>query len=106
MYKRQLLEAGFKRGQLGAYIFAGLPGGNWEGVEHSVEFAHRLGLRVWIAEFSPIPGTHCAEAVGVDEDTDPLVHNNTAFAYISGYSEDLERVKSLAHRLNAVLRGR
>ena len=51
-------------------------------------FAHRLGIRVMLSEFSPIPGTpdgeECRRWIDLDE---PLRHNKTAF---------------VAHRLGAL----
>jgi hypothetical protein len=61
-----------------------------------------LGLRLMLAEFSPLPGTPdgelCRQWVDLDE---PLCHNKTAFATgILGEAE-VNRLKNLCRGLNA-----
>ncbi len=76
-----LLEAGYRREDIGLYILCGLPGQNPSEVSKTIEFARSCGGRPVIAEFSPIPGTHLwEEAVKLsryDIKNEPLFHNNT-----------------------------
>ncbi|NLP08902.1 radical SAM protein [bacterium] len=49
--------AGFARERIGVYVMMGLAGQTPEQVQRSVDFVHRLGARVNLASYSPIPGT-------------------------------------------------
>ncbi len=76
-----LLEAGYSKKDIGAYILCGLPGQSFSEVLESVDFIRSCGARPVIAEFSPIPGTPIwAEAVNASPyniQEEPLYHNNT-----------------------------
>lgn len=78
-----LLLAGIPRRAIGVYLLLGLPGQGPEEVRDGVEFVHSLGVRPYLAEFSPIPGTAewlklRAQGI-VHEEMDPLLTNNTVF---------------------------
>ena len=66
-----------------------------------MHFAHDLGIRVMLSEFSPIPGTpdgeRCRRWVDLDE---PLCHNKTAFCLRFLGDERVNRLKSLCRDLN------
>jgi hypothetical protein len=97
-----LLGAGFKREALSVYILAGLPGQKAAEAEDSLRYAAGRGVRVRMAEYSPVPGTALwAESVRrcrypIEEE--PLYHNNTILPLEwEGFSlVDLERLKALA----------
>jgi radical SAM superfamily enzyme YgiQ (UPF0313 family) len=96
-----LRAAGANCQGLTAYLIIGHPAGNMQDVEASMKFAHELGLRVMLSEFSPIPGTPdgeaCRSLIDLDE---PLCHNKTFFAAKRlGYAE-VERLKALCRELN------
>ena len=78
-----LLKAGVTSESIGIYLLAGLPGQEAREVEESIRFVKSLGVRPYLSEFSPIPGTpewHKLEKEGIlSEDTDPLLTNNTVF---------------------------
>jgi radical SAM superfamily enzyme YgiQ (UPF0313 family) len=82
----ELERAGYDRRAVGVYLIMGLPGQGAAGVAESVRFVRGLRATPRVAFFSPIPGTtEWATLVrrGVlAEDSDPLLHNNTAFAYL------------------------
>jgi radical SAM superfamily enzyme YgiQ (UPF0313 family) len=82
----ELERAGYERRAVGVYLITGLPGQGAAGVAESVRFVRGLGAMPRVAFFSPIPGTaEWATLVhrGVlAEDSDPLLHNKTAFAYL------------------------
>lgn len=80
----KLLEsAGFLRENLGAYVIMGLPGQPVAEVLSSIAFVMGLGIRVYLASFSPVPGTQSwqdAVASGLmKENIDPLLTNNSVF---------------------------
>jgi hypothetical protein len=96
-----LRAAGANPRGLTAYLIIGHPAGNLQDVEASMRFAHELGLRLMLSEFSPIPGTPdgeaCRSLIDLDE---PLCHNKTFFAAKQlGYAE-VERLKDLCRKLN------
>ena len=67
----------------------------------AMRFANGLGVRVMLAEFSPIPGTPdgemCRGLVDLDE---PLLHNKTAFAITALGEAAVNRYKQLCRDLN------
>lgn len=76
-----LLEAGYRRDDIGLYILCGLPGQDPAEVRDSIAFARSCGGRPVITEFSPIPGTRlwneAVESSPYDIEGEPLYHNNT-----------------------------
>jgi hypothetical protein len=70
-----------------------------------VRFAHDLGIRLMLSEFSPIPGTpdgeRCRYWVDLEE---PLCHNKTAFCLSFLGEERVNGLKSLCRELNLSLR--
>ncbi len=93
-----LLEAGMKRKSIGVYLLVGLPGQDLDEVEESVRYVKGLGVRPYLAEFSPIPGTvewqRLKEKGMVSDAMDPILTNNTIFFRLfSGY--DIERFRAL-----------
>ena len=82
----ELERAGYERRSVGVYLIMGLPGQGAAGVAESVRFVRGLRATPRVAFFSPIPGT--AEWTTIvrkgilAEDSDPLLHNKTAFAYL------------------------
>jgi len=82
-----------------AYILAGHPDAEAQDAENSIRLARRLGVRVMLSEFSPIPGTvdglKCARWADISE---PLSHNKTAFALRRLGAGRLNRLKDMARR--------
>lgn len=77
-------KAGFDRKKLGAYVLMGLPGQPFDEVLASMAFVMGLGIRVFLASFSPVPGTaswkESVEAGILKENADPLLTNNSVFS--------------------------
>ena len=96
-----LVRAGADRHLMTAYLILGHPHGLQQDVERSMHFAHDIGLRVMLSEFSPIPGTpdgeRCREWVDLDE---PLLHNKTIFPLMFLGDMEVQRLKSLSRDLN------
>lgn len=96
-----LVSAGADPGRLHAYLIVGHPNDNEQAVEESMLFAHRLGIKVMLSEFSPIPGTpdgeQCRRWIDMDE---PLRHNKTAFVIQQLGAPEINRLKTLAASLN------
>jgi len=108
-----LYQAGFSSEEVTVYALMGLPGQSEAEVRDTLDTIYGLGARSYLAQFSPIPGTpefdrwdpeHRERAV-----REPLLHNNTAFPYLSG-DETLDpnqyrELRQLSHKLNAELDG-
>lgn len=66
-----------------------------------MHYAHGLGIRVMLSEFSPLPGSPdgemCRRWIDLDE---PLRHNKTAFVIDRLGIAEINRLKTLASRLN------
>ncbi len=81
-----LKKAGYDARDVRVYLIMGLPGQGTASVEESIRFVRALGASPKVAFFSPIPGT--PEWAGLVSrgvfagDTDPLLHNKIAFAYL------------------------
>ena len=94
-----LKRQGFTKEQIGVYLMYGLPGQSFDEVGESVEFLKSLGVRINLNEFSPIPGTSSWNELLnkgiITGDIDPLLTNNSVFAYLySGYEPDaIEKLK-------------
>lgn len=101
-----LVRAGVERHRITAYLIMAHPQTHQQQVEASMRFAHQLGIRVMLSEFSPIPGTPDGEAcrrwVDLDE---PLWHNKTAFPLVSLGRERVDCLKTLCRQLNESLPG-
>jgi MoaA/NifB/PqqE/SkfB family radical SAM enzyme len=96
--------AGFGPRELGAYILAGLPDQPLAEVEDTVRFVHGLGVQAKLAMFSPVPGTPDGDRA-LAPNADPLLHNNTVYAYLQGsdYARELQRIKQIAKERNLAL---
>lgn len=105
-----LWEAGYSARDIGVYILIGLPGQTIGEVVETMEFVNKIGARIKLAEYSPIPGTEefkKATALYPEVAHEPLSHNKSTFATL-GMGIDygtLEGLKSLAKRFNAELDG-
>ncbi|MFW6138248.1 MAG: B12-binding domain-containing radical SAM protein [Spirochaetota bacterium] len=80
---KNLVEAGYKREEIGTYIMAGLLGQAPRDVEKTIDFVYRAGASPFLALFSPIPGTRIWKEVVRSTPFpvrhEPLFHNNTVF---------------------------
>jgi hypothetical protein len=102
-----LLEAGFAADQVAAYVLIGRPGQRVDQVRATVAYAHRLGIPVRPAQFTPIPGTvewQAAVAAGhIAADADPLLHNNSIYpcADLQAWEAVKEQIRQGNHALLA-----
>lgn len=100
----QLRSAGAAADSITAYVIIGHPRSDRQRVEETMQFAHRLGTRIMLAEFSPVPGTPdgdaCAKHIDLSE---PLWHNKTAYAITALGEAEVNRLKSCSREWNARL---
>jgi hypothetical protein len=96
-----LVAAGADPHHLTAYLIIGHPQSALQEVEASMRFAHRVGIRLMLSEYSPIPGTpdgeRCRQWVDLDE---PLWHNKTVFSQLRLGAAEVQRLKALCRQLN------
>jgi radical SAM superfamily enzyme YgiQ (UPF0313 family) len=96
-----LVTAGAAPQHITAYLIIAHPLAEQQGIEASMHYAHSLGIRVMLSEFSPIPGTpdgeRCRQWVDLDE---PLWHNKTAFASLWLGEPEVQRLKQVCRHLN------
>ena len=75
-----LLEAGFNRDMLGAYLMVGLPGQEMKSIEASIQTVKQSGVTPVLAFYSPIPHTAMwSQAVNSSRyhlESDPVFTNN------------------------------
>jgi radical SAM superfamily enzyme YgiQ (UPF0313 family) len=96
-----LTVAGAERRCITAYLIIAHPQADQQHVEDSMRFAHDLGIRLMLSEFSPIPGTPDGKLarrwVDLDE---PLWHNKTVFAMTFLGEKRVNQLKALCRELN------
>ena len=99
-----LVSAGADIRQITAYLIMAHPQTDKQDIEASMHFAHGLGLRLMLSEFSPIPGTpdgeRCRQWVDLDE---PLWHNKAVFPLVLLGAAEVQRLKALCRTLNGRL---
>lgn len=99
---------GFDSGRIGVYVLTGLPGQRHEGVGATIDYLAGLGLRIHLAQFSPIPHTRIYEQYKdsakfpLDE---PMFQNNALMPFEwEGFTEaDLNGLKRRAREHNGRL---
>jgi radical SAM superfamily enzyme YgiQ (UPF0313 family) len=103
-----LLNAGFPRHLVQAYVLAGLPEQKWEEARDTVDFVAGLGIKVNLAEYTPIPHSemfekyaHMARYPIAD---DPLFQNNALFPFAwEGFTDaDMAALKAYVREKNPV----
>jgi radical SAM superfamily enzyme YgiQ (UPF0313 family) len=98
---KTLIDAGACLNGITAYLILGHPRYEIQEIEESMKFVNSLGVKIMLAEFSPIPGTEdgklCEKYIDLSE---PLLHSKTAFPIILLGSEKINRIKDMCRRLN------
>jgi radical SAM superfamily enzyme YgiQ (UPF0313 family) len=104
---RNLERAGYRRGQLGAYLLFGYPGQTMTELENSLAFIKDLGLVAHLSVYSPVPGTadffELQQRGVLSTPLDLLETNKIYYLYQkSGFSvEEILRIKENAAALSA-----
>ena len=104
-----LKKVGFTSRSITAYVLGGLPEQPFRDVERSIMAASSTGIKVSLAEYSPVPGTSLweksLELCPFPLEDEPLFHNNTFFPMKwEGYTlENMKNLKNLIRELNANL---
>lgn len=101
-----LKNVGFTSNSITAYVLGGLPDQPFRDVERSIKTASSTGIKVSLAEYSPVPGTSLweksLEMCPFPLKEEPLFHNNTFFPMKwEGYTlENMTYLKNLVQELN------
>jgi hypothetical protein len=96
-----LRKAGAMPSNIAAYQIVGHPDMDSQHLAETMEFANSLGIRVMLADFSPIPGTIDGERARKWTDIDePLNHNKTAFPIRVFGDDTVNRLKDMCRALN------
>ncbi len=90
-----LKSAGYRNENIYTYLLAGAPGVSFESVEQSILYVEKTGVKISLAEFSPIPKTKMEENL-----PDPLFTNNTVYYHYKKKEKEMVRVKKLAKEVN------
>lgn len=96
--------AGVHPQNITAYQIIGHPDSETQQAEVTMEFIHSLGIRIMLADFSPIPGTPDGDRCGRFTDlSEPLNHNKTAFTIRRLGYETVGHLKDRCRQLNGQL---
>lgn len=102
-----LRSAGVDPQHITAYQIIGHPDSETQQAEATMEFIHSLGIRIMLADFSPIPGTPDGDRCGRFTDlSEPLNHNKTAFTLRRLGYETVGHLKDRCRHLNGQLQKR
>jgi radical SAM superfamily enzyme YgiQ (UPF0313 family) len=97
MAVERLCRAGYKTGEIITYIMSSFPGRPFKELYETVKFLMRLGVRISIAEYSPVPSTGVFSTLPEEIKNEPLLHNRIAFSYFyepsCEYKQYLEELK-------------
>lgn len=77
----RLLKAGFSGESVSVYLLAGHPDLSADRVSEDIERVREMGIKPYLAEFSPIPGTPDGDRCLPGHSFDPLLTNKTFRAY-------------------------
>ena len=104
-----LKTAGYRPCEIEVYVMIGLPGQSLKEIMDTIEFVHRLKVKIRVVQFSPIPGTKEYERAvtdyGINGD-EPLLQNNSIFP-MQTKKMDCEKffqIKNLVAELNCGLK--
>jgi len=98
-----LRRAGYKNGEYAVYLLLGYPGQNLARLKSDLEFLNHLGVKVSLAEFSPVPHTSIFDKYGTALQ-EPLLQNNSIFGcHEPKKMRAFWEIKNYAKTLNARL---
>ncbi len=99
-----LLKAGVPKKNVGIYIMAGRMDEKIDDVMKTMEFIQHLGTKVFVSEYSPVPGSADFQRFGNFEGLDALWQNNSIAFLRNGWSfGDMQRIKDMKNRINKAI---
>ena len=97
---KMLKEAGFKNGEFCFYLLLGYPGQRLDRLKKEVQYLHKRGGCVSLAEFSPVPTTKIF-ALYKGRLNNPLLHNNSVFSFFEHKPiKEIWEFKNYVRKLN------
>jgi radical SAM superfamily enzyme YgiQ (UPF0313 family) len=92
-----VVKTGFPRKAIHAYLLFGLPGQTPEMLYEAIKFCRKQRVNSHVCEFSPIPHTAEYEKTGLNDETDPLYHNNYFYTWHLAHPDPAvyRKIKSL-----------
>ncbi len=98
-----LKNAGYQGKEIAVNILVGLPGQDPAEIAESVNYIQATGSRIFLEEYSPVPGTKDYARSGLARDCDPLLHNNSILPlYQPSDYENIQLIKNQVHAYNLV----
>jgi len=99
-----LKQVGFKNGEFSVYLLLGYPKQDLKQLKSDCDFINKQGVRISLAEFSPVPGTKIFSAYE-GKIQEPLLHNNSLFSFfqkekIKYFWEIKNYIRDLNKKLN------
>ena len=99
-----LREAGYRDGEYAVYLLLGYPEQDLARLKEDLKFLNQLGVKVSLAEFSPVPHTALFKSYGKDF-AEPLLQNNSIFGcFEKEKMQEFWEIKNYAKTLNSRLR--
>ena len=99
-----LQQAGYKKGEYAVYLLLGYPGQDLNRLKNDLEFLNNLGVKVSLAEFSPVPHTSIFDKYSAAFQ-EPLLQNNSIFScHEPDKMKAFWEIKNYAKKLNDTLR--
>ncbi|MFW6134392.1 MAG: hypothetical protein ACOC5R_02320, partial [Elusimicrobiota bacterium] len=96
-----MFSAGYKKGKISAYLILGMPNQSIEEIREAIQYLHKLGLKVKLAEYSVVPKTREEKKFPGNVIAEPLLHNNSIYPSFSLKEwENIYNVKRYAKRMN------
>ena len=97
---RLMRQAGFKPGEFSVYLLLGYPGQNLAELKKDADYLHSLGVKISLAEFSPVPGTKIFDE-HKENFSEPLLQNNSVFAgFLPEQAQEIREIKNYVNKLN------
>ena len=97
-----LLDAGYRRGDISANILVGLPGQKPGDVDRTIVAVADLGIKIHLEEYSPVPGSEDFARAGLQPSDDPLLHNNTAYLIMHPiFGREIKKIKRRVKEINS-----
>lgn len=96
-----LEKAGISKKDIGVYIMAGRVDEGVEDVIKTLKFIAGLGVKVFVSEYSPVPGSRDYEHYGNFKELDPLWQSNSIAFLKNGWDfEGMQKVKDMKDIIN------
>ncbi len=97
----ELINTGYKKGEVSTYMIMGLPEQTLEELKAAADYINGLGLKIRLAEYAVVPGSRDGQKFAKEIIDEPLLHNNSIFpSYLLDEWDEIFRFKEYVKRLN------